>query len=256
MGKIEGGLFKGKVVWITGAGTGIGRSTALMFAEEGATTALMGRRTDVLEAVAAQAREKGGTAEVVALDVSDRAAVQASTERLLGKWGRVDILVNNAGLNIPERRLGVLTGENWDQVIQVNLTGAYNMIAAVLPPMRAQGDGLIVNVSSMAGVRVSGLSGSAYTASKHGMNGLNHSINQEEWVNGIRATVLCPGEVNTEILDRRPIPIPAEERERLIAPEDLAEAVRFVAALHPRTTIPEILLLPTHKRVHKPGETG
>lgn len=248
--------FEDKVVWITGAGTGIGRATALMFAEEGARTVLMGRRADVLESVVADVRKLGGESEAVSLDVSDRAAVQTAAQALLENLGRVDVLVNNAGLNIQDRRLGVLTGQGWDQVIQVNLTGAYNMIAAVLPGMRAQKGGLIVNVSSMAGVRVSGLSGAAYTASKHGMNALSHSINQEEWTHGIRATALCPGEVNTDILDKRPVPIPAEERARLIAPEDLAEAVRFVVAMHPRTNIPEMLLLPTHKRTHKPGETG
>ncbi len=129
------------------------------------------------------------------------------------------------------------------------------MIHAVLPPMREQGGGLIVNVSSMAGKRVSGLSGAAYSASKHGLNALSDSINSEEWRHGIRATSLCPGEVNTEILEKRPVPVPQEERERMISPDDLAAAVRFVATLHPRTTIPEMLLLPTHKREHKPGES-
>lgn len=248
--------FKNKVVWITGAGTGIGRATARMFAGEGARMALIGRRADVLESVAGEVRELGGEAVPLSLDVSDREAVAAAAGDLLACWGRVDILVNNAGLNIQERKLGVLTGAGWDQVIQVNLTGAYNMIAAVLPPMRAAKGGLIVNVSSMAGVRVSGLSGSAYTASKHGMNALSHSINLEEWSHGIRSTALCPGEVNTEILDRRPVPVPQEERAKLIAPEDLAEAVRFVAALPPRTTIPEMQLMPTHKRAMKPGEVG
>jgi NADP-dependent 3-hydroxy acid dehydrogenase YdfG len=168
----------------------------------------------------------------------------------------VDVLVNNAGVNIQERRLTVLKPENWDLVVGVNLTGAYNMVQAVLPAMRKQGGGLIVNVSSMAGKRASGLSGTAYTAAKHGMNGMNESINAEEWRHGIRATVICPGEVNTEILDRRPVPVPPEERERLIDPADLAEAIRFVAALPPRTTVTEMLVMPTHKREFKAGETG
>jgi NADP-dependent 3-hydroxy acid dehydrogenase YdfG len=248
--------FKDKVVWITGAGTGIGRATALMFAQEGARVALLGRRTGPLQAVLELARRAGGTVEAVPLDVADRAAVQATAARLLKTWGRVDVLVNNAGVNIPERRLSNLSAENWELVIDVNLTGAYNMVAAVLPAMREQGGGLIVNVSSMAGKQASGLSGTAYTAAKHGMNGLNAGINAEEWRHGIRATVICPGEVNTEILDKRPIPIDAADRERLIAAEDLAEAIRFVAALPARTTVTEMLVLPTHKRTFKPGETG
>ena len=248
--------FTDKIVWITGAGSGIGRATALMFAAEGAALALMGRRPEPLEAVAEAARKLGARAEVAPLDIAERPAVEAVAKSLLQRWERVDVLINNAGLNIPQRRLEALDPSDWDQVIGVNLTGAYNLLAAVLPPMRRQGGGLIVNISSMAGKRVSGLSGAAYSASKHGMNALSETVNQEEWRNGIRATALCPGEVNTEILDRRPIPVPPEERERMIAPEDLAEAVRFVAALPPRTTIPEMLLMPTHKREFKPGETG
>lgn len=250
------GQFADKVVWITGAGTGIGRATALMFAREGATVALMGRRANVLEAVLREVEREGGEGEAVPLDVAERAAVDQAAERLLGRWGRVDVLVNNAGLNVQERRLRSLKPAEWDLIIDVNLTGAYNMIQAVLPAMRGQGGGLIANVSSMAGKRISGLSGAAYAASKHGLNGLSDSINAEEWVHGIRSTALCPGEVNTEILEKRPIPVEPAERERMIDPADLAEAIRFLAALHPRTTISEMLLLPTHKRRTKPGETG
>jgi NADP-dependent 3-hydroxy acid dehydrogenase YdfG len=256
-GRPGGRQFEGRVIWITGAGTGIGRAAALLFAREGATLALMGRRASVLEAVLRQVRSAGaGQAEAVPLDVADRAAVNAAAKRLLAQWGRVDVLVNNAGMNIAARRLHQLKAEDWDLLITVNLTGAFNLIQAVLPAMRQQGGGLIVNVSSMAGKQASGLSGTAYTASKHGMNGLSASINMEEWRHGIRSTVICPGEVNTEILDKRPIPIEPEDRARLIAPEDLAEAIRFVAALPARTTVTEMLVLPTHKRQLKPGETG
>jgi NADP-dependent 3-hydroxy acid dehydrogenase YdfG len=247
--------FKDTVVWVTGAGTGIGRAAALMFAREGARVALMGRRANLLEE-ALRALPRGATARAVPLDVAERDAVMAAAARLLEDWGRVDVLVNNAGLNISQRRLTELEPASWDQVIRVNLTGAYNLVSAVLPAMRRQGGGLIINVSSMAGKAASGLAGTAYTAAKHGMNGLNAGINAEEWRYGIRATTICPGEVNTEILDKRPIPVEPEERERLIAPEDLAEAMRFLAALPARTTVSEMLVLPTHKRLLKPGETG
>lgn len=252
--------FSGKVVWITGAGTGIGRASALMFVREGAKVALMGRRTSVLETVVRQARPlaeaSGGDAVAVPLDVADRAAVDAAAERLLAEWGRVDILVNNAGANVADRRLRQLRSTDWDFVITVNLTGAFNLVQAVLPTMRKQGDGLIVNVSSIAGKQASGIPGVAYTASKHGMNGFSAAINVEEWRHGIRSTAICPGEVNTEILDKRPIPLEPEERSRLIAAEDMADAIRFVAALPARTTITEMLVMPTHRRELKPGETG
>ena len=256
MAQSPSGQFKGKVVWVTGAGTGIGRATALMFAAEGARVALLGRRTDVLDKVIAAGRDAAGELVSASVDVGDRAAVDALAEDLLGRWGRVDVLVNNAGINIPRRRLSELSPEDWDNVVRINLTGAYNMVRAVLPPMRKQGDGLIVNVSSMAGKQVSGLSGTVYSATKHAMNALNGGINSEEWRHGVRATVICPGEVNTEILDKRPVPVSPEDRSRLIFPEDLAEAIRFVAALPARTNVTEMLVSPTHKRQFKPGELG
>ena len=247
---------KDKVVWLTGAGTGIGEAAALMFAREGARLVLMGRRLEPLQAVADQDEKLGGEASVESVDVGDRAAVNAMSERLLESNGRVDILVNNAGLNIPGRRLNVIQGEDWDQVIQANLTGAFNMVQAVLPAMRAQGGGQIINVSSMAGKRATGMSGSAYVASKHGMNGLSLEINEEEWSNGIRSSAICPGEVNTPILQKRPIKIDDAEFERMIQPEDMAAAIRFVAELHSRSNVPEMLMVPVHRRARKPGETG
>ena len=250
------GKFNDKVVWITGAGTGIGRAVAWMFASEGATLALIGRRAQVLEGVFDEVASKGGKGLPVPLDISNREAVGRAAQNLLSRWGRVDILVNNAGVNIAKRRLAELSGADFDLLVSVNLTGAFNMIQAVLPSMRKQGSGLIVNVSSQAGITVSGLSGAAYTASKHGFNGLSHSVNQEEWRHGIRACALCPGEVNTELMDKRPIPVPPEDRARMIQPEDMAEAVRFVACMDPRTNITEMRILPTHKRTMKPGETG
>jgi NADP-dependent 3-hydroxy acid dehydrogenase YdfG len=246
--------FQGKVVWITGAGTGIGRAVACMFAAEGASLVLIGRRADKLQSVHDEVRARGGRGEVLALDVCRRAEVEAAAAGLLERHQRVDVLVNNAGLNVRGRKLAVLTGEDWDQVIQTNLTGAFNMIRAVLPAMRRQRDGLIVNVSSMAGTRVSGIAGTAYTASKHGMNGLSLSVSIEEGGNGIRCTALMPGVVNTEILEKRAVTYSAEERALMVQPEDIAQAVRFLSLLPARSTVPEMQVVPTLPRVPKPGE--
>ena len=247
--------FSDKVVWITGAGTGIGRAVARMFATDGALLVLIGRREDKLNSVCEEVRACGGRGEVVALDVCRRDRVEAAAAELIARHRRVDVLINNAGLNVRGRRLAVLTGEDWDEVIQTNLTGAYNMIQAVLPAMRQQQDGLIVNVSSMAAKRVSGIAGTAYTASKHGMNGLSLSVSVEEGGNGIRCTALMPGVVNTEILEKRAVSYSAEERTLMIQPEDIAQAVRFLALLPSRSTVPEMQVLPTLPRVPKPGET-
>lgn len=246
--------FRDKVVWITGAGSGIGRAVACMFAAEGASLVLIGRRRDKLQSVHDEVCAGGGRGEVLALDVSRREQVELAAAGLFERYPRVDVLVNNAGLNVRGRKLSVLTGEDWDQVIQTNLTGAFNMIHAVLPAMRRQQDGLIVNVSSMAARRVSGIAGTAYAASKHGMNGLSLSVSAEEGGNGIRCTALMPGVVNTEILEKRAVSYSAEERAQMIQPEDIAQAVRFLALLPRRSTVPEMQVVPTLTRAPKPGE--
>ena len=248
-------IFRDKVVWITGAGSGIGREVARMFAADGATLVLIGRRAENLKAVYAEVGAGGGRGEALALDVCRRGEVEAAAAGLIERYGRVDVLVNNAGLNVRGRKLKVLTGEDWDQVIETNLTGAFNMIHAVLPAMRRQQDGLIVNISSMAGKRVSGIAGTAYTASKHGMNGLSLSVSAEEGGNGIRCTALMPGVVNTNILAKRAVSYSAEERAKMIQPEDIAQAVRFLALLPGRSTVPEMTVVPTLPRVPKPGES-
>jgi len=248
--------FAGKVVWVTGAGTGIGRAAALMFAREGAAVALIGRRRDKLEEVAAEIKAQGGAGTVEALDVADRAKVKEAGGRLLARFPRVDILVNNAGLNVLNRRLDEITTDDWDYVLAVNLTGAYNMVQAVMPTMRAQRDGLIINVASTAAKRVSGVAGIAYSASKFGMLGMSLSLTQEAWKFGIRACCLCPDDVNTPIMSRRKIKYPPEVLAQFIQPEDLAETMRFVALMPKRTSIPEMLIYPTNIRPYTPAETG
>jgi NADP-dependent 3-hydroxy acid dehydrogenase YdfG len=248
--------FAGKVVWMTGAGTGIGKAGALMFAREGAAVVLIGRRRDKLEEVAAEIQAVGGKTAVEALDVADRQKVGEAGARLLKRLGRVDILVNNAGLNIVNRRLDEITAEDWDYILAVNLTGAFNMVQAAMPAMRNQKDGLIINVASTAAKRVSGVAGIAYSASKFGMLGMSLSLTQEAWKFGIRACCLCPDDVNTPIMARRKVKYPPEVLEQFIQPEDLAETMRFVALMPRRTSIPEMLIYPTNVRPYTPAESG
>jgi NADP-dependent 3-hydroxy acid dehydrogenase YdfG len=227
-----------------------------MFAREGAAVALIGRRRDKLEEVAAEIKSQGGTAAVEALDVADRAKVKEASGRLLARFSRVNILVNNAGLNVLSRRLDEITADDWDYILAVNLTGAFNMVQAVMPAMQAQGDGLIINVASTAAKRVSGVAGIAYSASKFGMLGMSLSLTQEAWKFGIRACCLCPDDVNTPIMSRRKIKYPPEVLAQFIQPEDLAETMRFVALMPKRTSIPEMLIYPTNIRPYTPAETG
>ena len=242
---------EGKVAWVTGAGTGIGEAGALALAEEGCGLVLSGRRKEPVEAVAAKARELGVEAVVEPLDVADQAAVQAAAKRLIDKFGRIDILVNNAGTNTTRRRWRDIEASDWTSVIDVNLNGAVYCILAVLPTMRAQKDGLIINVSSWAGHFVSYVAGAAYGASKTAMLNMNEQINIEEGPNGIRACCICPAEVSTPILDRRPVPPPADVRARVLQPEDLGETIRFAATMPPRVCLNEILISPVYNRTYR-----
>jgi len=252
------GLFSGKVVWITGAGTGIGRAGALMFAGEGATVALMGRRRAQLDEVAGEIAAKGGRAVVAPLDVADRHEVDRVAGELIADLGRVDILVNNAGLNVigNGRRMENLTPEDFDFVVRVNLTGQYNLFHAAFAPMRAQQDGLIINVISTAAKNPSGVAGLAYQTSKFGMMGFGVSLVKEAWKFGIRTCNIFPDETNTPIMLKRPVKYSDEELERIMQPEDLADAMKFVAALHPRTSVTELVMYPTFPKSYSPAETG
>lgn len=252
------GLFNGKVVWITGAGTGIGRAGALMFAGEGASVALMGRRKAQLDEVAAEIAAKNGTAVVAPVDVGDREAVDRVARELIAKLQRVDILVNNAGLNVigHGRRIENLTPEDFDAVLRVNLTGQYNMFHAAFEPMRKQRDGLIINIISTAAKNPSGVAGMAYQTAKFGMMGFGVSLVKEAWKFGIRTCNIFPDETNTPIMLKRPVKYSDEELARIMQPEDLADAMKFVAALHPRTSVTELVMYPTFPKTYSPAETG
>ncbi len=235
--------FTDKVVVTTGAGTGIGAAIARGFAHAGARVAFVGRRPEPLAAAAV-----GLAPDRILLhscDVSDRDAVGDLVSAVEATWGSVDVLVNNAGINTNPRSVGEVAPEDWDQTLAINLTGVYNMVRALLPGMRQQNDGLIITVSSIAGLRASKLAGAAYSASKHGAVALTNSINEEEVASGIRACAICPGEVETPILAQRPEPVSAQRRAAMLQPEELAQAALFVASLPPRACVPLLVIKPT-----------
>ncbi|MCK8782793.1 SDR family NAD(P)-dependent oxidoreductase [Roseomonas sp. NAR14] len=242
------GALDGKVAWVTGAGSGIGESAALKLAGAGAAVILTGRRAAPLEDVAARIRAQGGSAEVRPADLMVAAEVRAVGEAIAAAGGRLDILVNNAGLNIQARDWTTLQPEGAAEVIGGNLLSAFHCVTVALPFMRARRDGLLIHTASFAGRFVSPLSGPAYTAAKHGVVAMSHSLNMEECVNGIRSTVICPGEVATPILDRRPKPVTAEERARMVQPEDCGDLILYVACLPPRVVLNEVLISPTWNR--------
>ena len=235
----------GKVAIVTGAGSGIGEAVARSYAEEGAEVVTVGRTLEKLQKAKEAAGECGERLHPYALDVADPAAVDAMAAWTLAKFRKVDILVNNAGTNVQGRELWKLSRQDFDRVIQVNLNGVFYVMQAILPTMRQRKDGVVITVSSIAGIRASVLSGASYSASKHGARALSFATHLEEGGNGIRACVICPGEVNTPILDRRP-EVPSDERRAaMLQPEDVAEAALLVATLHPRASIPELVIAPT-----------
>ena len=247
------GNLSGKVAWITGAGSGMGLSGARQLAAAGATVVMSGRRADVLEREAASIRNAGGKAETDALDVSDAAAVQRVADAILARHGRVDILVNSAGLNNPRRSWRDQTVAGWDEVIRINLDGTFYCIRAVLPSMRERRDGLLINIASWAGRYTLAMAGAAYNGSKHAVVALTESLNMEECVNGIRACALCPAEVATPILDRRPVPPSPEERARMLQADDVGKAIRWVAEQPAHVCVNEILISPTWNRMYVGG---
>ena len=238
---------KGKVAWITGGGSGIGLAGAIELVKAGAHVVIAGRTaaTNASAEKTLQAIASSGGAEAILLDVADKKAVKAAADAILARHGRIDILVNSAGTNATKRNFDVVTTDAWDDVIAINLSGSFYCCHAVLPAMRAQKDGLIINVSSWAGRFPSKLTGPAYNATKRAVIALSESINIEECTNGIRATSLLPGEVATPILDKRPVPPSKERRERMVQAEDMGQAILFLATLPARTCVNELIISPT-----------
>jgi NAD(P)-dependent dehydrogenase (short-subunit alcohol dehydrogenase family) len=238
----------GGVAWVTGAGTGIGEAGALALARAGMTVVLTGRRREPLDDVARRIAADGGTAKVEPADVADAKAVRRAADAIAAAFGRLDVLVNNAGLNVPERRWANLKPEGIEALIGANLTGAFLVVQAALPLMRANGGGVMIHTSSWAGRFIGPISGPAYMAAKHGVVAMSHSINLEEGRNGIRSSVLCPGEVATPILRHRVPPEKPEDIARMLQPDDMGELIAFVARQPPHVCINEVVISPTHNR--------
>jgi len=237
---------KGKSALITGGGSGIGLGIARAFAREGCQLAITGRNEEKLQAAAAEIEAQPPVLTRVC-DVAHRPAVNDLFDWFTGHLGTPDILVNNAGIAIPNRQMSQIKPEDWDRILTINATGTFNCIYAVLPGMRERGSGLIINISSIAGKRAMRLTGPGYAASKFAMTALGTAVGLEEHENGIHVTNIYPGEVNTPLIDQRPVPIPPEERARMLLPEDVAAMVVAIAKLPPRALVPELVITPLYQ---------
>ncbi|NNJ27882.1 SDR family oxidoreductase [Alienimonas chondri] len=230
---------------VTGGGSGIGEAIAHALAGRGCRVVICGRTEAKLKRVAESAPD--GAAEILThvCDVADRDAVAALIERCEGELGGLGVVVNAAGLNVPGRLLKDATGEEWDTVMAANATGPFNVLKAAVPAMKERGDGLCVNISSVAGVRALLLGGIPYAASKFACTSLGLALSTELKDTGVRVTNIYPGEVETPILDLRPEPPGPERRALMLQPEDVAAAVLLAATLPPRANVLELTIKPT-----------
>ena len=203
------------------------------------------RRGDRLRELQASLAREGHAIEIASADASKGPAMENLAQLTQARFGHIDILVYASGTNTPDRAMKRLNPDIWNSLINVNLNGAFYITHAVLPSMRSRSSGHLIYISSISGL-VPDVSGAAYQASKRGLLGLAHAIRVEEKENGIRTCVICPGLVNTEILDLRPVKPPPEMLAKALVAEDVAEAVLAAAKLPPRACVPEMQILPTY----------
>jgi NADP-dependent 3-hydroxy acid dehydrogenase YdfG len=237
-----------QVAIVTGAGSGVGQATALKFAREGWRVALLGRRRSALdETIAAAPADAGSRLVAMPCDLGQPDAINDAASEVERQFHRVDVLVNAAGNNVPRRSLTELTRDDYYAIMNANVNGVFHLVQAVLPTMRRQASGIIINIGSEAGRQASAKAGVAYVVSKFGLTGLTQTINAEERGNGIRACCIFPGDINTPLLNKRPTPPATDARTRMMQPEDVAECVWFVATLPARVTVEELLVRPTRQ---------
>ena len=237
-----------KTCLITGAGSGIGRATALRFASEGADVRLVGRTLSKVEAVCAEITESGGSAAAYGFDVADRDGVFGAVAEIERERGAVDVLVNNAGHSSPHRRLLSTPPDEIASVINSNLMGTIYCTQAVMPAMLKRAGGTIIHVSSLAGVTPGLLGGMIYSAVKAAVINFTGHLNEEFKSTNIRASVVIPGEITTPLLDKRPVPPSNDARATMVGADDVAEAIALIAGLPQNSSIPELVIRPTYQR--------
>jgi len=233
-----------KTAVVTGAGSGVGQATALALAQQDWRVALVGRRAEALRETVRLAGLLGRQFLVCPCDIGDAAAVQAMAERVLADFKEVEVLVNAVGTNAPCRALEVFLSEDYHVMLNTNLNGAYYCVQAFLFRMRTRQSGTIVNIVSDAGKVASPKAGPAYVMSKFGLAGLTQSINAEERGHGVRACAIFPGDIDTPLLHKRPVPPDAAARAKMLKPEDVAECALLCINLPVRALVEELIVRP------------
>jgi len=236
---------KNKVVLIVGSSSGIGLATAELFAQEGAKIMASARRQDRLLALQEKLKSDHYPIAIYPADATSPEQMEHLARETEKQLGRVEILIVAAGTNTPDRAMSRLNTSIWDMMVSVNLSGAYYATQAVLPSMRSARDGHLIYISSISGL-VPDASGASYQAAKRGLLGLAHATRLEEKENGIRTCVICPGMVDTDLLEKRPVKPSAETLKHALQPIDVAETVLGVAKLPARAVVPELQILPSY----------
>ena len=233
-----------KTAVITGAGSGVGRAVALKLVQQRWRVAIVGRRAEALRETIQLAGAHASRLTAYGCDIGNSAAVAELGPRVLAEFGHLELLVNAAGTNAPQRSLAVLSLADYHTMIATNLHGAYYCVQAFLPQMRAQRSGTIVNIVSDAGKLASAKAGPGYVMSKFGLAGLTQCLNAEERAHGIRACAIFPGDIDTPLLNQRPLPPDAAARAKMMRAEDVAECAVFCVNLPPHVIVEEMLVRP------------
>ncbi len=243
----EGGAVAPRTVWVTGAGSGVGRAVAVSVAATGARVALSGRRAEALAETAALVRAAGGDALELPADTTRDDQLRQAWDRLQDAWGAPSDLVLSAGLNHPQRYWRDQTMTDFRAIIETNLTAAAMVVDLALPALRAGGGGVVVFVSSVSGWQFSPDAGVAYSASKTAVGSLAAHLNAQENRNGVRACSICPGDIDSDFLGLRPV-VPGEDaRVSMLTPDDVARAVQFVLDCPPHVCVNELVVTPTKR---------
>lgn len=225
---------------ITGASSGIGKATALAFAKAGIDIALVGRSQNNLEFVSKAAHEFGVEAKAFCVDLAEVTEVKAKIQAIAHEFGKIDILINNAGIGYTGN-LNDTPLEDWQQVINVNLTSVFQCMMGILPGMRQQGQGTIINIASIA-AKQAFVGWGAYCVSKAGLLSLSQTLALEERANGIRVMAICPGSVNTEIWDT-PTVKANFDRSQMLTPEIVAQTILHTVLLPQQAVIEELTIM-------------
>ena len=238
---------KDKVVWITGAGGGMGKHIALTLSKLHSKVIL----SDINEQSLKKVSQKCTYDSLIKpLDITKINHVKTVVKEIESEFGQLDIVINAAGMNIQNRDWDVIQETDWDKVFKVNINGMFYCCKSALQLMKRQNDGLIINISSWAGNHISYLSGTSYIASKHAINAMTETINMKYCNVGVRACSICPGEASTPLLDQRPVPLSQEEKDLMLQVEDISETVVFVAQMEKHVCVNQITISPTHNRLY------